>query len=288
MDSFRVFTVSSGTVTAGAVIETLHLKGAGIDISAIIVGEEGRGRERGVVPVGNPLLVPCPERGKEIWTSAEKCEKCGEVLVGERKEGSYTRNHPDEGMVQGRLMFAEIGQTKAGKPKFFSKEKGTSNDFIITVFRTKIGFRGGNNHTGDRVESYYTPDYSGRRGLEALGLDPKEKYTPEEARELAPRLMAAAYPESQEDSWLERAGFDARIIFASFPGQILAKGYIAQGAAGRMGSGEQIVALIPKDVVFRTSYSGRLYGAPGAHYYKWDGENLLAATWDERAAADIF
>jgi hypothetical protein len=55
-----------------------------------------------------------------------------------------------------------------------------------------------------------------------------------------------------------------------------------------MGSGEQIVALMSKNVVFRTGYSGRLYGAPSAHYYMWDGEKLLVATWDERVAADLF
>jgi hypothetical protein len=41
-----------------------------------------------------------------------------------------------------------------------------------------------------------------------------------------------------------------------------------------MGSGSQYIATMPKDVVFRTSYSGRLYGAPSAHYYVWTGERL--------------
>ena len=41
--------------------------------------------------------------------------------------------------------------------------------------------------------------------------------------------------------------------------------------------------------VFRTTYSGRLYGAPSAHYYSWDGQQLLGGlTWDERCASDIF
>jgi phosphoribosyl-ATP pyrophosphohydrolase len=54
-----------------------------------------------------------------------------------------------------------------------------------------------------------------------------------------------------------------------------------------MGSGEQIIAIVPKNVVFRTGYSGRLYGAPAGHYYIFDGKQLLAVTWGERMATDI-
>ena len=74
-------------------------------------------------------------------------------------------------------------------------------------------------------------------------------------------------------------------VFAEFPGEILIEGEIAQGAAGRMGRGKQLVAAIPKGVWFRTGYSGRLYGKPTAHYYKWDGATLIAMTWDERQLA---
>ncbi len=264
MDAYRVFTVASGQVAAGAVVETLHLKGAGIDIPAIMVGEDGRGRERGVVPVGNPPMVSCLERNKDVLTSADKCEKCG-VALGEKKEGGYTRNHPDTGMVQGRLMFAEVGQTKAGKPKFFSMQAATTEDAVLVVCRTKIGFRGGNSHTGDRAGwkcSKYGCDASGEGATNAP--------------ETCPKCGATG-------SW-----DGPKFNFAKFPGEVVARGYIAQGDAGRMGGGEQFIALMPKGVVFRTEYSGRLYGAPSSHYYKWDGTKLLAATWDERANADLF
>lgn len=55
-----------------------------------------------------------------------------------------------------------------------------------------------------------------------------------------------------------------------------------------MGGGEQLVALVPRGAVCRTGYFGRLYGGPASHYYKWDGSRLLAATWAERAATDLF
>ncbi|NTW30023.1 MAG: hypothetical protein HGA33_02010 [Candidatus Moranbacteria bacterium] len=207
--SFKVFTIENGSVKEGAVAETLHLKGAGVDIPAIFVGEQGRGRERGVLPVQLPSML-----------QAEWKEK-GQV----------------------RISSAEVGTTKAGKPKIYARagEGVDADDSVICVFRTHIGFRGGNSHTGDRT---------GQAEKDAYG--------------------------------------DERITFLEFPGDVLVNGYIAQGMAGRAGGGQQLVATMPKDVVFRTGYSGRLYGTPAAHYYLWDGERLLAVTWDERVASDIF
>jgi len=206
--SFKVFTID-GSVQEGAVVEKLTLKGAGIDIPAIFVGEQGRGRERGVLPVQLPS-----------------------TLQAEWKE---------KGRV--RISSAEVGTTKAGKPKLYARtgEGVDADDAVICVFRTHIGFRGGNSHTGDRT-----------------GEIEKDAYG------------------------------DERITFLPFPGETLVSGHIAQGTAGRMGGGQQLVATMPKGVVFRTGYSGRLYGAPAAHYYLWNGEQLLAMTWDERISSDIF
>ncbi len=204
---FNVFTVSSGFVSKGGLVDSLTLKSAGIDIPAIIVGEDGRGRSRGVLPVQLPngLYKEWKEKGQVV------------------------------------IYAAEVGTTKAGKPKLFAKTEADLDEKIICVFNTKIGFRGSNSHTGDRTG------------------------------------------ETKKD-WMDRE-FP---VFAEFPGETLITGTIAQGAAGRMGSGDQLVAVIPKEVVFRTSYGGRLYGAPSSHYYKWDGEQLLVLTWDERVASEFF
>lgn len=47
----RVFTIREGKVTKGALVEKFSLKGAGMEIPAILVGEDGRGRKLGVLPV---------------------------------------------------------------------------------------------------------------------------------------------------------------------------------------------------------------------------------------------
>lgn len=76
-----------------------------------------------------------------------------------------------------------------------------------------------------------------------------------------------------------------------FPGEILCEGTIAQGAAGNMGSGKQLIAVFKNDDVFRVGLGGRLYGAPGAYYYKVDtttdktDEVITVATWNERKMA---
>ena len=192
----KIFTIKNGNVSEGVKVVAFTLKGAGVSIPAIIVGEEGRGRKLGVLPV---QLLPD--------TSAEWQEE-GHVYIHS----------------------AEVGTTKAGKPKLFQTEDADTLEKCICIFKTKIGFRGGNSHTGDRKDESFYP----------------------------------------------------------FPGEILCEGIIAQGDAGRMGRGEQLVAILPENTVFRTGYSGRLYGYPAEHYYIFRDGQILAATWEEREVSDIF
>ena len=207
MKKMKIFTIESGKVFKGVRVDSFTLKGAGVTIPAIIVGEEGRGRKLGVLPV--QLL---PEQYQE-W-----------------QEKGYVR-----------INFAQVGETKSGKPKLFQTEDADTTEKCICVFRTQIGYRGGNSHTGDRDGGM------------------------------------------KRDYWGEE-----RPTFHPFPGEILCEGIIAQGDAGRMGSGEQLVAVMPADTVFRTGYSGRLYGAPRAHYYVYRDGQILSATWEEREVAEIF
>lgn len=241
MASYAIFTINAGQITEGTLVGKLTLKGAGKDIPAILIGEEGRGRARGVLPVGLT-----PDQYKE-WEA--------------------------KGTV--RIRFAEVGQTQSGKPKLFAKAAATADDKVICVMPTHIGYRGGNAHTGDKsfepcsrrgqlVTAEYTCRTCGVKLLEeGIGTDAFYK--------------GATHP---DEGQMPR--------FHPFPGEILAKGVIAQGGAGAMGSGDQYVAVLPKGTWFRTSYSGRLYGAPAAHYYLWDGQRLMVVTWEERQLLDDY
>ena len=203
----KVFTVENGKVTEGVRVDTFTLKSAGVSIPAILIGEGGRGRKLGVLPV---QLLP--------------------DTYAEWKEKRYTHIHS-----------ATVGTTKSGKPKLFQTEDADTTEKCICVFRTMIGFRGGNSHTGDRDGG------------------------------------------TEKNYW----GVECP-TFHPFPGEILCEGIIAQGQAGRMGSGNQLVAVMPENIVFRTGYSGRLYGAPSAHYYVYRDGQLLSATWDEREVSGVF
>ncbi len=207
MKKMKIFTIESGKVAKGVRVDSFALKGAGVTIPAIIIGEEGRGRQLGVLPV--------------------------QLLSNSYKEWlEKGRTH---------IFSAEIGTTKAGTPQLFQTEDADTLEKCICVFRTQIGFRGANEHTGDR-DGGTEKDYLG----------------------------------------------EERPTFYPFPGEVLCEGIIAQGDAGRMGSGSQLVAIMSADTVFRTGYSGRLYGKPAEHYYLFRDGQILSATREEREVADIF
>jgi len=218
----KVFMVCSGAVQDGAMVEKLTLSQAGLTISAILVGEKGRGRDLGVLPVAD-------------------------VEPGNR------------------INACEIAQTKSGKPKLIPHTDEAASETCLVVLKTKIGFRGSNSHTGDR---------NGLYAVRSL-LNPITDVSLKEAQQYCQEH------EIHTDN-IKPAGF------LPFPGEIICRGGIAQGTAGAMGSGAQIIAVIPRNVVFRTGYSGRLYGAPSAHYYVFNGSKILAATWEERELTEIF
>lgn len=251
-EKMKIFTIKSGEVAEGTRVDSFTLKGAGVSIPAIIIGEEGRGRELGVLPV--QLL---PGSYKE-W-----------------QENGYTYIHS-----------AEVGTTKTGKPKLFQTEGVDTLEKCICILRTKIGFRGSNSHTGDLKDEYWVPHWSWEKHVLELKKEIKEKYTEKEAREISKELDS---PEPWEDiNIILETIFERRVEFHPFPGEILCEGIIAHGMAGRAASGEQLVAIMPADTVFRTGYSGRLYGAPAAHYYIFRDGQLLAATWKEREVSEVF
>lgn len=76
-------------------------------------------------------------------------------------------------------------------------------------------------------------------------------------------------------------------VFKPFPGEILATGHIAQGDAGGMGSGDQIVAVVPMGEWFRTRKTGRLYGADGIHYHLFTGEAVERYSTEEAELLDL-
>lgn len=204
----KVFTIKNGIVETGANVEEIKIESRSMDSQSV--------HQSGLLSQKFSFFA---------------------ISVGEKGRGRRLATLPIDIRCINQdsvVLNADIGNTKSGKPKLFP-ETNSDNTRCIVVFRTQIGYRGGNSHTGDRKNT--------------------------EGDELQ---------------------------FEEFPGEILCQGTIAQGDAGRMGSGSQLIAVMPKGIVFRTGYSGRLYGDPKAHYYMFDGEDIIAVTWEQREDSDIF
>lgn len=289
------FTVTNGTITEGVAVERVPLSGAGVTILAVRIGESGRGREQGILPVAEDAvsMLPCPGRpdhsdsifrggrGDESqhWPErpAPKCPHCGVTHEDRARGQSWTAGvpteHPASGTVPGLLTECGIGTTRAGRPKLI-RATGPDTERCLVAFHTTIGFRGSNAHTGDRTD---TPCPRRRQQI------PSYEYQCPDCKLAAPEGQTG----QPQQAWVHPDDGAVK-SFAPFPGQVLCRGSIAQGDAGRMGSGEQLVAVMPAKVVFRATRSGRLYGNTASHYYRFDGDTLAVATWEERVAADLW
>ncbi len=210
----KIFTIEGGKVAEGAKAYSLILQGAGVTVPVVSVGEEGRGKRLVTIPVQ--------------LTAAQYAEWAAEGKTW--------------------VLYANLGETRKGALKLIATEGNNPKDMdCVCVFRTEIGFRGGNSHTGDATGEVAKP----------------VKFFDSSDREVDTHLP--------------------------FPGTTIAIGVIAQGAAGYAGSGEQLIAIMPADSIFRTAYSGRMYGAPDEHFYRWDSKVLLGGlTQEERVVLDIF
>jgi hypothetical protein len=171
-----------------------------------------------------------------------------------------------------KILVGGLGKSRSDKWRVFAEGENveTTEEEVLCLFRTKYGRDGHNHHTGDRAGWKCSTPECPNWGTEKI----------------PPDLCTYCGMLNVEDGLIR---YGPRIIFADFPGRILAKGVRAAGAAGRMGSGEELLAVMPRGVVFRTNCTGHLEGTSRrAHYYMWTGKELLSAAWDERIAGDLF
>lgn len=227
-----------GAVSRHPTVEIFTLSN-GVEIETLTVGEQGRGRSLGVLPVAG------------IAADAE-------------------------------LRAARIGETKSGKPKLFAANAPTTTEKYIVVLRTDIGFRGHNSHTGDRHPE--GGQWVCKNDHAHTGWSPEQP--PQ-----CPLCKEAGLPDYDPEVWdwetKRNSPPEWRREFLPWPAErTLVEGMIAQGDAGRMGDGQQFIAVIPEKTVFRTGYSGRLYGAPGHHYHWLIDGRCQSLTWDERSMLD--
>jgi hypothetical protein len=247
---YKVFTIRHGTVERGAEVQLPRYRGRIQNLPAIVVGEQGVcGRKAlGIIPVENPELVPCPDRGKELCTAYAVCKLCHAPLqVVDRCR--LRAKHPDEGKAFGRLLYARVVEENRRRFRLFAESRATVSDHALVVFETPIGHHGTNSHSGDRC--------GWRCHCGATGDD------------LVPPPFCPVCGEPGYWGW-------PTICYLPFPGKVLAQGRVVSEAGGKTRGGRQIVALIPQSVVFRTGYTGHMFGGvPAEYYYLWDSEHLI-------------
>ena len=196
MESYKLFTLNCG-VEEGAVVTTFKLKNIDLFIPAIVVGEEGRGRKLGVLPV---RLLP---NTYNDW----------------KLNGKVT------------IYFASISQTKSGRPKLIEQPSPTTTDKCICIFRTKIGFRGSNAHTGDREDWYWYVDHYIRNALRRFhegreeDEDVKRLYFALVERGIDPTNLNGVKFSDAEAEYIRKetiiSYLSQNIIFKEFPGDVL-------------------------------------------------------------------
>jgi hypothetical protein len=239
----KIFTIEAGSVKDNAEVTALTLA-SGVKIPVVTVGEEGRGRRLGVLPVS---LLP---ESKAMW--------------------DYGKTVHIENV--------RVGETRSGKPKLIEVERESCSEYAVMVLKTPAGFRGTNAH-GERLVWKIVKDtwggpikvLSGRFKSEIL-KNPETHEIYANHRETFPDAPSSASIEDFVENYAKAE------VEGNLPGNVIASGEIAQGAAGRAGGGEQFVVVMPKDTTWAIKMRGRLYGKPSSYEYVFDGTVVTAYT----------
>lgn len=247
----RIWTIQGQHIEKGANVSPYQLQ-SGVIIAALLIGEKGRGRALGVLPVEGVPVLPCPERGTHIWLLRGEsycCRQCGQQY-------DERGRHPPTGTVYGRLYAARIGQTRAGNAKLIAcHEKHDRDKEVLVVLRTRYPHRGRAYHTGGAVSW----------GCRRLGC-------PGKGQGVAPPACPVC------------GGTDLRQDYAPVPGRILTQGTVASGEAGHSAHAPQLAVVVPPGAVLRVVRWGPY--TQEAYTYRIDPDGPVLSTEALPAASE--
>lgn len=143
----KVYTVTTTKVETGAVAS--EFRASNFTVQAILVGEEGRGRSLGVLPVEGLTAAQCPHVGDPETTPKDgyfgRCATCGIKW----SEGNVPKVAHPISHLPSRVENATVAASRAGKPKLVVSSETTA-DAAIVVMMLQPGYRGGASMTGER------------------------------------------------------------------------------------------------------------------------------------------
>ncbi len=185
------------------------------------------------------------------------------VGVGERGRGrTYgmvavgAKDFPTETEITA----ASVILTKAKQTLILVKEAANDTSRALVALKVSAGYRGSTSFSGVVFNKVPCPN----RGEEIIC-------------DLNCRLCSFAIPREGDNRYIHPQDGWA-YDWPAFPPQgvkVLAKGYTAQGGAGRMGGHEESLLIMEPGSMIRVSRGGRLYGAPSKVYIAWTGEEML-------------
>lgn len=208
------------------------------------------------------------------------------ISVGEEGRGRWEENIPIDSSEE--IKVVSLGETKSGRLRFFKEEETSQDEEVIVVFKPRAGYRGLMSLSGRFERKFKCREYSCN-----LMCDTRE--------EMIEHLLSKhrySFDPLKPDVLLYESSFGKDYVFknkitSSFLStlvpelNILAEGKIAQGAAGRMGSNQQLILILPKDVVVGWAIGGRVYGNPREYEMWWDGEKLNCMAAAERELLEV-
>ena len=223
---------------------------------------------------------PCYMRGRNtgLVQPGKVCEYCGQTYLEVGSEpglsGAYLR-HPDAGEVtrQRPVERASVLRTREKGTLLLVEEKDAADRRALVLVNIAAGFRGSTGWSAAETAEEPCPRAGVR--LHVLSSDVRAGGVCS--------WCGAALEELAGDCYYhpERGAFARYLPFPPNGITVLAEGYCAQGAAGRMGGHAVRLLIMEPGAVFRVVRYGRLYGAPATRYVYWDGENLRLGTRDE-------
>ena len=237
----------------------------------VSLGEQGRGRELVKVPVEESFATLFEDG--DIIKDASVFEKDGAYIIGQETEddsskalvlfavpagyrGSTSIRFP-YCKTRGNVKVAVKDEKITAKVMFSYKNRKTRNEMENTI-RGMVS-----SHGMSRAEE---KEWGNNKVIFTASLKPGDKF----------HLVQGATSDKQE----------SEIAFVDVPKNIfdvkvIAKGYCAQGDAGRMGGHEELLVIMDAGVKTEIYRDGNLYGGSSAFVAEWTGEEMRSGTPDE-------
>lgn len=196
------------------------------------------------------------------------------VGIGEEGRGRTYVRFPigrrfAESLGDSKIYEARVLRTKERGTLMLVEDNGTPDNRALVHIAVEAGYRGSTTWTSTTYQMSPCPN----RGKDAYTwLDGCPRCGAKYQRDDSGPMPRIIHP---------REG-NVR-SYDPFPGSgitILAEGYHAQGAAGRMGGHTARLVILEPGATLRIKRAGRLYGAPSEIFILWDGEHLRVGPED--------